>query len=198
MIIAFAGRKQSGKSSASKFLKDEYYRIFEHDFSEQYNYEYYSFADLLKKVCVDILGLTPEQCYGTDDQKNELVNCQWNGKQLSAREVMQTIGSEWFRTMQPNVWADATIRKIQKDKVDLAIIDDCRFPNEVEAIKRAGGVVIKLNRNLYDSNHISEVSLEEDVYDQSNFDLVINNQDMSIEEKNEIIRNFLIRKHQNG
>ena len=31
----------------------------------------YSFADLLKKnVCMDIFGLTKEQCYGTDEQKN--------------------------------------------------------------------------------------------------------------------------------
>lgn len=192
MIIAFAGRKQSGKSSGAEFLKKEYYKIFKHD--SEYEYQVYSFADMLKKVCVEILGLDPRQCYGEDEYKNQLVNCRWNGKQLSAREVMQIIGTEWFRTMQPNVWADATIRKIQKDRPDLSIIDDCRFPNEVEAIKKAGGVVIKLNRNLYHSEHISEKSLDEEVYDQSNFDLVINNQEMSIDEKNDIIRNFLMER----
>ena len=38
----------------------------------------YSFADLLKQeVCMKIFGLTYEQCYGTDEQKNELTYLMW-------------------------------------------------------------------------------------------------------------------------
>jgi hypothetical protein len=37
----------------------------------------YSFADSLKQVCVDVLGLRPEQCYGTDEQKNSLTQFKW-------------------------------------------------------------------------------------------------------------------------
>ena len=73
----------------------------------------------------------------------------------------------------------------------LALIADCRFPNEVEAVKNAGGLVIKLNRNLYNSSHESETALDEDRYDQSNFDFVIDNKDLSIEDKNELIYSFL-------
>lgn len=37
----------------------------------------YSFADVLKEICVSVLGLTTEQCYGTDDQKNSLTKLRW-------------------------------------------------------------------------------------------------------------------------
>lgn len=187
MIIAFAGRKQSGKTSGCEFTANIFARTL------QKNASIYNFADPLKKMCIEIFGLTHDQCYGTDDQKNEYVDCKWpdNGKIMSAREVMQYIGTNVFRKMQHNVWAGATIRKIKDENLPLALIADCRFPNEVEAVKNAGGLVIKLNRNLYNSSHESETALDEDRYDQSNFDFVIDNKDLSIEDKNELIYSFL-------
>lgn len=188
MIIAFAGRKQSGKTTACEFVSNVFVG------TRQEIVCIYNFADPLKELCQNILGLSYEQCYGTDDQKNELVNCYWDNKQLSAREVMQTVGTDMFRKMQHNVWADATIRKIQDEALPLALIADCRFPNEVESIKKAGGLVIKLNRNLYNSTHSSEQALDKDQYDQSNFDLVIDNQTLDIGDKNKIIYSFLLNK----
>lgn len=187
MIIAFAGRKQSGKTSGCEFTANVFARTL------QKNASIYNFADPLKKMCIEIFGLTHDQCYGTDEQKNEYVDCKWpdSGKTMSAREVMQYVGTNVFRKMQHNVWAAATIRKIQDENLPLALIADCRFPNEVEAVKNAGGLVIKLNRNLYNSSHESETALDEDRYDQSNFDFVIDNKDLSIEDKNELIYSFL-------
>ena len=188
MKIAFAGRKQSGKTTACEFVQNIFAQMV------QKNSSIYNFADPLKKMCIEIFGLTHDQCYGSDDNKNELVNCLWpdTGKEMTAREVMQYVGTNVFRKMQHNVWADATIRRIQDEGLPLALIADCRFPNEVEAIKNAGGVVVKLNRNLYDSNHESEKALDTDVYDHSVFDLVIDNQNLSIGKKNKLIHNFLI------
>ncbi len=38
----------------------------------------YSFADALKQdVCMNVLGLSHEQCYGTDEQKNTLTDLRW-------------------------------------------------------------------------------------------------------------------------
>ena len=187
MIIAFAGRKQSGKTSACEFTANVYSQTM------QKNSAIYNFADPLKKMCIDIFGLTYEQCYGSDENKNEYVNCFWpdSGNSMTAREVMQYVGTNVFRKMQHNVWADATIRKVQDENLPLALIADCRFPNEVEAVKNAGGLVIKLNRNLYSSTHESETALDEDRYDQSNFDFVIDNKDLKIGAKNELIYSFL-------
>jgi len=186
-IIAFAGRKQSGKTSACEFTANVFTQTL------QQTSCIYNFADPLKKMCIDILGLTYEQCYGSDESKNEYVDCLWpdSGKAMTAREVMQYVGTDIFRKMQHNVWADATIRKIQDENLPLAVIADCRFPNEVQAVKNAGGLVIKLNRNLYNSTHESETALDENRYDQSNFDFLIDNTDLDIGEKNELIYSFL-------
>jgi len=37
----------------------------------------YSFADKLKEFCIDVLGFSFEQCYGTDDDKNTLTHLRW-------------------------------------------------------------------------------------------------------------------------
>ena len=187
MIIAFAGRKQSGKTTSCEFVQS----LFTNKKTKIYN-----FADPLKQLCIDIFGLTYNQCYGTDENKNELVDCYWPGidSKMTAREVLQYVGTDVFRAMQHNVWSSATIRLIQKEQPDIALIADCRFPNEVEAVKNAGGLVVKLNRNLYESTHASETALDATNYDQSNFDLTIANLDGGIDEKNNIIKNFLIHK----
>ena len=185
-IICFAGRKQSGKSSCCEYLYEQ--------LKDKCSVQIYNFADPLKQVCIDVLGLAPRQCYGEDKYKNELVDCQWNGKQLTAREVMQILGTDILRTMQHNVWTGATIRKIQRDNPDVALIGDCRFPNEVEAVQKVGGIVIKLNRNIYHSDHASETALDRQNYDELNFDAVIQNQFMDIEAKNEVLSRILKEK----
>jgi hypothetical protein len=185
-IICFAGRKQSGKSSCCEYVYEQ--------LKDKCSVQIYNFADTLKQVCIDILGLAPRQCYGEDKYKNELVDCQWNGKQLTAREVMQILGTDILRTMQHNVWTGATIRKIERDNPEVALIGDCRFPNEVEAVQKVGGIVIKLNRNIYHSDHVSETSLDKKNYDELNFDAVIQNQFMDIEAKNEVLSRILKEK----
>lgn len=188
-VIAFAGRKQSGKTTCSEFVSNYYYN------TVGGLVKIYNFADPLKKdICINILGMSYDQCYGSDDQKNTPTNCFWDNKQLTAREVMQFVGTDFFRKMQHNVWAGATINKINQDKPDLAIIADCRFPNEVDAIHDDGGIVIKLTRNPYNSNHSSEMALDDDQYPSSNFDLILDNKNMTITEQNKIVHSFLIDK----
>jgi len=125
-IVAFAGRKQSGKTTCSEFVV-KYFNGKIEGFNKA---KIYNFADPLKEnICIEVLGLTHDQCYGSDDQKNELVDCYWDdGKQMTAREVMQFVGTNIFRKMKHNVWSSATINKIQKEKPKIAIIADCRFP----------------------------------------------------------------------
>jgi hypothetical protein len=189
ITIAFAGRKQSGKTTCSEFVTKLFNETVELNSNTA---KVYNFADPLKKdICINILGMSYEQCYGSDDQKNTITNIEWEGKKLTARDVMQFIGTNIFRKMKHNVWADATINKIKVEQPSLAIIADCRFPNEVEAVKNIGGYVIKLTRNPYNSDHASETALDPDRYDQFNFDLIIENDDMTIAEQNKVIYEFL-------
>jgi hypothetical protein len=170
----------------------------------------YNFADNLKEMCIEILGLTERQCYGTEEEKNTETQISWDKvysenntdgpppgwwvgadktKFMTAREVMQYVGTDFFRKIYPDVWVDSTIRKIEKDSPRLAVVVDCRFPNEVEGIKKSGGKVIRLNRNVFgDSDqHPSETAL--DGYE--NFDCIIDNQEMTVAEQNEAIYNKL-------
>lgn len=149
----------------------------------------YNFADILKQnICMNILGLSYDQCYGSDEKKNELTNLSINDKFVSSREIMQYIGTDIFRKIKSDVWVESTIRQIQKDNPEIAIITDCRFPNEVDAIKNAGGKVIRLNRDPFHSDHLSECVLDESNYDWSNFDYVINNKDYTLFEQTEKLK----------
>lgn len=144
----------------------------------------YNFADVLKTdICINILGLTYDQCYGTDEDKNTLTHVVWEDKQLTAREVMQVIGTDIFRKLDPNIWVRSTINKIFREKPDLAVIADCRFPNEVEAIKQIDGKVIRLTRAPFESDHESETILNKENYDWTNFDYIVDNSDRSLLEQ---------------
>ena len=154
---------------------------------------------------MDILGLSYEQCYGSDEDKNTETSIEWQNlpsssevrlhedehvreKKMTAREVMQCVGTDYFRRMYPDVWVDATLRKIQNDAPELAIICDCRFPNEVSGAQEAGGKVIRLTKNGdSDDCHKSETALDEKNFDWQKFDAVIDNSKLSINEQNEAI-----------
>jgi hypothetical protein len=189
-IIAFAGRKQSGKTTCSQFIENLFAYTNPVEPTKIYN-----FADPLKQeICINILGLSYDQCYGDDIYKNTTTDILWEGKNLTAREVMQFVGTDIFRKMKNDVWAGATINKIKREKPNIAIIADCRFPNEVDVVRNAGGLVIKLTRDPYHSDHSSETALDVENYDQSNFDLIIPNHDLSISEQHKVLYDFLNQK----
>lgn len=185
-IIAFSGRKQSGKSTGAEFLENLLNN------NSNIISKIYSFADPLKKdICMNILGMTYDQCYGSDMDKNTLTDLVWNEEKLTARRAMEVIGTDIFRQLYNDVWVRATILKIKKEKPDFAIIPDCRFPNEVEVILQNNGYVIRLNRDPFSSKSNSERALDKDKYDWNNFSCVIHNQDMEIAEKNQYIYSFV-------
>jgi hypothetical protein len=199
----------------------------------------YSFADILKKeICMKALGLTKEQCYGTDAQKEELTDLYWEnmpgvvtnpklafpdtmsnpvdetvevvsgrlGKyyekfgvsivyhppgRMTAREVMQFVGTEVFRKMYGNIWVDALMRQIKQEDSLYAVICDVRFPNEVEGISAVGGRTIRFMRDPHNDQHDSETALDEENFDWNLFDAVIDNREMSVNEQNVALYNVL-------
>jgi len=186
-IIAFSGRKQSGKTICSEFLKG---LLLSNGYSDV---EIYNFADPLKEdICMNMFGLSYVQCYGEDHNKNELVDAYWEDKQLTARDLMQLIGTDLFRKLNNNVWVNALINKIKKSKLQVVIVSDCRFPNEVEAIKNNGGIVFRLNRNPHKSEHISESILDACRYDWNNFNAIINNEHMTVREQYDKLKKLML------
>lgn len=143
----------------------------------------YHFADCLKKMCIDLFDLEPQQVYGTDDDKNTQTPYSINGwkNKMTAREFLQYLGTDVMRKIKDTIWVDYTIKTILKEKSEIALIPDVRFPNEVEAIHKAGGIVLRLTRNPYASDHHCETALSREKYDWANFDYIIDNNDSHID-----------------
>jgi len=155
----------------------------------------YNFADPLKDMCINLFNIPYENLYGTDEQKNKKQpHLQWGNMPthnvlsfvsrgtMTAREFMQYLGTEIMRKMHQDVWANACVNKMKKENSELAIVADVRFPNEVEVIKKAGGKVLRLERNPFDDDHDSEKALDSDNYDHANFWHVLDNSEKNIEE----------------
>jgi hypothetical protein len=164
----------------------------------------YSFADPLKEFCMNVLGLTFQQCHGTDTQKNELTHCvrniPWKNpapdavktKYITAREVLQIFGTEMVRSLWQDAWAFATYKRIKDEGYDLAIITDARFKNEIEMGLQYGAKAIRLERSISTTDlHESETALDD--YPDSKFDTVIHNANMTITEQNEVTAGLMER-----
>lgn len=79
IIIAMSGKKGAGKNQLFLDVKD-YFDALEITVQEC------SFADTLKDFCIETLGLTYEQCYGSDEQKNSPTHYYW-----------ENVGDEFIR-----------------------------------------------------------------------------------------------------
>ena len=184
----------------------------------------YSFADPLKNFCISVLGLTYNQCYGTDEEKNSLTKYLWKNipKELSdlyhnktsqefisAREMMQLVGTNIMRNyFSDTIWVDGLLRIINNNPSDisnspkLVLIADVRFQSEVKTIMdRQNSYIIRLTRKGSEDTHSSEKDLDDFDWSQyGNRVQIIDNSNMIIEEKNTIAYNFLnpiLKRRQN-
>lgn len=126
---------------------------------------------------------------------------------MSVRELLQKLGTEAMRDgLHENVWVNAlfadykakwvpTGDAIEEDEVSLEkeypnwIITDMRFPNELEAVIKKGGITIRVVRpGTVVGEHPSETAL-----DKATFDYEIIN-DGTIEELVEKVREILVNE----
>ena len=178
----------------------------------------YSLAEPLKEFCIDILGLKRELVYGTDKQKNSLTDLEWDympgvitdkdwyedlkeqvndieslltyhasGK-MTVREVLQFVGTDIFRRMNPNCWTGYLLAQIAVDQPELALVSDVRFPDETIGIRKVGGIVIHLTRDPYKKKKDQHAS---EKIDDSEADIILDNQKMTIPQQNKALYNAL-------
>jgi hypothetical protein len=147
-------------------------------------------ADFLKDVCSAVFNIQRTWFDDADKKEHplhypisltagkvhevELIYAQRIGRKLwtarpellnmlvyTPRQLLQVIGTDFLRTAEPNIHLDAV-----KLPEGLAVFTDCRFPNEVEWVKRKGGTVWYIERpeaetRMYTSSHISERGLKD-------------------------------------
>jgi hypothetical protein len=129
-IIAFTGLAGSGKSTAAAHLV------------KHRGFTRLRFAGPLKAMMA-ALGLTPAQVDGNEKE----VPCELLGGK-TPRYAMQTIGTEWGRDLiDSNLWINAFNAALAKVAAGVpVVIDDCRFPNEADAVRAAGGILVRIER----------------------------------------------------
>ena len=190
------------------------------------------FADKLKDLVCMLIGCTREQLEDREFKEKELGE-EWDrvissdGKvhlpddypdleysKLTPRLLLQLLGTEYGREIiHPNIWVNSLMSEYFCVQSDLApngidcpnwIITDMRFPNEMEAVKKKGGITIRVNRPCdicggsgyhkmscpvsKSGEHYSEKAL-----DNAEFDYVIDNNG-TIEELIVKIKDILIER----
>lgn len=90
-------------------------------------------------------GATPES-----REWREKVDPWWSeklGYNISPRSALQNIGTELFREeFHPDIWLLSLETRIIHNVIDNIVITDCRFPNEINMIRRLGGKVVWVQR----------------------------------------------------
>lgn len=178
-ILGLAGKKQSGKSSLCDFLARNTHELF-HGAPVHVT----GFAETLKRTVSELFTVPLDILNGTDDDKNRLTNTTWRGERLTARRLMQVFGTDMVRALHTDAWVNATMARVAKQD-GVTLLADVRFPNEVEAIQRAGGKVVRLTRNGDCADgHESEKALDRENFDWRKFDAVIENDKLTLTEQN--------------
>jgi hypothetical protein len=145
MIIGIVGFAGSGKGTVGDILVND------HDFTKL------SFADAVKDATSAIFGWPRHLLEGDTDESRKFRETKdefWSarlGRDFIPRLAMQLMGTEAGRNVfHPNLWVDVVERRIvhnQEANIDHKfVIPDVRFPNEIEAIRKWGGFVVRIVR----------------------------------------------------
>ena len=140
-IIGICGLINSGKDTAADFLCDNY--GFRRD----------SFASTLKDVVSVVFGWDRQLLEGRTAESRawrEQVDTWWANRldmpNLTPRWILQHWGTEVCRgAFHDDIWISCLESKLNKTTDDI-VVTDVRFPNEIAAIRRSGGVIVRVIR----------------------------------------------------
>lgn len=133
----------SGKDTVAEILKNEF-SFLQKD----------SFAAPLKDSASQIFNWNREMLEGSTKESREwreqpdLFWSEQLGYEVTPRKMLQRIGTEVFReNLHKDIWVLSLLRRAQqRSKTTTTIVTDCRFPNEINAIRNNNGLVIRVKR----------------------------------------------------
>lgn len=151
MIVAFTGPAGSGKDTAAALVVANCY-------SKNDPFKRYAFADPMRAMLKAI---------GISEPARELKEQPLVGFSFSYRKAMQTLGTEFGRAIDPDLWVTLFHRKVEV--TSNLVVTDLRFVNEAQRIRALGGVIIKITGRSTDlgdrAKHVSEDGLPEHLID---------------------------------
>jgi hypothetical protein len=140
MIIGFVGLIGSGKDTAADYLVNT------HGFRRD------SFANTLKDAVACVFGWDRTLLEGRTKEAREWREQRdewWStrlGMDITPRWILQYWGTDVCRkSFHNDIWIASLENKIRKTG-DNIVISDVRFPNEIDAIHNAGGLVVRIKR----------------------------------------------------
>jgi len=141
MIIGVCGFIGSGKDTIADYLVNI------HEFRRE------SFANTLKDAVASVFGWDRTMLEGRTKQAREWreqVDPWWAARlgvpELTPRLMLQFWGTEVCRRgFHDDIWIASLENKLRSSKDDV-VISDCRFSNEILAIKAQGGIVVRVVR----------------------------------------------------
>ena len=194
MIIGITGKAQSGKDTACRIVQlintVDYDCACSEGEGEKYilenvdnilpitcMWEKHAFADKLKECASIILGV-PRFMFESGEFKESFTSLPLSNKEgepMTNREFLQYFGTEVGRSIDKDLWIKALMYSYGRDKESHWIVPDVRFPNEADAIRNAGGVLWKIERDGSGAgNHISEKLIDDimvDIIIENNLDM---------------------------
>lgn len=141
MIVGIAGLISSGKDTAADYL------------CTVYGFKRMSFGASLKDAISVIFSWDRELLEGSTKHSREWrdqVDVWWAARlgipHLTPRWILQQWGTEVARkSFHDAIWVASLENKLRNIHEDI-VITDCRFPNEIAAVKNAGGITIRTHR----------------------------------------------------
>jgi len=140
-IIALCGFMGSGKDTVADYLANI------HHFRKE------SFANTLKDAVSIVFGWDRVLLEGSTQESREWreeVDSWWATRleipNLTPRWVLQHWGTEVLRQgFHDEIWIASLENKLRKTK-DNIVISDCRFVNEMDAMRKYGGIIVRVKR----------------------------------------------------
>lgn len=143
MIVGICGFIGSGKDTIADYLVNF------HEYRRE------SFANSLKDAVAQVFGWDRTLLEGRTAQAREWreqVDPWWaarlNWPDLTPRLMLQLWGTEVCRAgFHDDIWIASLENKLRHSE-DNVVISDCRFPNEIQALRAAGGVIVCVERGV--------------------------------------------------
>lgn len=140
-LIAICGFISSGKDTIADFLVNDY------------GYARASFAGALKDAVAAVFGWDRELLEGRTDESRvwrETVDPWWSNRlempNLTPRLVLQLWGTEVCRKgFHDSIWVASVENKLRSTDTSI-VLTDCRFPNEIKAMRAAGAKIVWVQR----------------------------------------------------